>query len=303
MAGVSMAEPLVVGVELGGTKCIATLAQGRTILRQQRWLTGTADMLHAMSDTLALWQQETPFAAIGIASFGPLHLDPRGPNFGHMGNTPKPGWAGHDIFGHFASRFDVPIALDTDVAGAALAEGMWGASQGCAVHAYATIGTGVGLGLVVNGQAVHGHLHPEAGHMRVRRQPGDLFAGACPSHGDCLEGLVGGPALAARSPIAASEMTDDNPLWDRVAAELAEWTTMLILALSPERLVLGGGVIQARPMLLSLIVRRSAQLLNHYIEDLDVAALERLIVAPGLGADAGPLGAILLGQRAAKADI
>lgn len=297
----TMDEPLIVGLELGGTKCIATLARGRTILRQERWPTGTADMLHAMSDALALWQQDMPFAAIGIASFGPLHLDPQVPRFGHMGNTPKPGWAGHDIFGHFASRFDVPIAIDTDVAGAALAEGMWGASQGCAVHAYATIGTGVGLGLVVNGQAVHGHLHPEAGHMRVRRQPGDLFAGACPSHGDCLEGLVGGPALAARSPIAVADMTDDDPLWNHVAADLAEWTAILILAFSPERLVLGGGVIQARPMLLPLIARRSADLLNLYIEDLDAAALEQLIVAPALGADAGPLGAILLGQHAVMA--
>ncbi|WP_088184569.1 ROK family protein [Sphingobium sp. Z007] len=299
MAGMSMAEPMIVGVELGGTKCIATLAQGRTILRQQRWPTGTADTLTLISDTIALWERETCLAAIGVASFGPLHLNPHASHFGHMGNTPKPGWAGVDIYGHFASRFAMPIAIDTDVAGAALAEGMWGAAQGCAVHAYATIGTGVGLGLVVNGQAVHGHLHPEAGHMRVRRQPGDMFAGVCPSHGDCLEGLVGGPALAARSPIAAADMTDDDPLWQTVAADLAEWTTMLILALSPQRLVLGGGVIQARPMLLPLIARQSADLLNRYIADLDYGALEQLIVAPGLGADAGPLGAISLGQRAA----
>ena len=296
----TMDEPLIVGLELGGTKCIATLAQGRTILRQQRWPTGAADTLNLISDALAMWAEQTPFAAIGIASFGPLHLDARAPNFGHMGNTPKPGWAGCDIHGHFARRFAVPIAIDTDVAGAALAEGMWGASQGCAVHAYATIGTGVGLGLVVNGQVVHGHLHPEAGHMRIRRQPGDLFAGACPSHGDCLEGLVGGPALAARLPIPVADMADDDPLWQQIAGDLAEWTTMLILAVSPERLVMGGGVIQSRPTLLPLIARRSAELLNRYIEDLDAAALERLIVAPGLGADAGPLGAILLGQQAAS---
>ncbi|MEC3909764.1 ROK family protein [Sphingobium sp. CR2-8] len=297
MAGMTMDEPLIVGLELGGTKCIATLAQGRTILRQQRWPTGAADTLNLLSDALTLWQRETPFAAIGIASFGPLHLNPNAPDFGHMGNTPKPGWAGVDIYGHFASRFAVPIAIDTDVAGAALAEGMWGASQGCKVHAYATIGTGVGLGLVVNGRAVHGHLHPEAGHVRIRRQPGDPFAGACPSHGDCLEGLVGGPALAARSSIPAADMTDEDPLWQTVAADLAEWTSTLILTLSPERLVLGGGVIQARPMLLPLIARRTADLLNLYVEDLDAPTLERLIVAPGLGADAGPLGAILLGQN------
>ena len=299
MAGMMVGEPLIAGIELGGTKCIATLAQGRVILQQRRWPTGTPDTLNLISDALAQWAEQTPFAAIGIASFGPLHLDARAPNFGHMGNTPKPGWAGCDIYGHFARRFDVPIAIDTDVAGAALAEGMWGASQDCAVHAYATIGTGVGLGVVVNGQAVHGHLHPEAGHMRIRRQPGDQFAGACPSHGDCLEGLVGGPGLAARLPMPVAEMPDDDPHWDQIAGDIAEWTTMLILALSPERLVMGGGVIQARPKLLPLIAGQSARLLNRYIEDLDAPALEQLIVAPGLGADAGPLGAILLGQQAA----
>ncbi len=294
-------KPLIAGIELGGTKCIATLAQGRTILRQQRWPTGGPDMLDHLLQALALWQVEMPFAAIGIASFGPVHLDPDAPDFGRMGDTPKPGWAGVDVRGHFAARFDLPIGIDTDVAGAALAEGAWGASQRCAVHGYATIGTGVGLGIVVNGAPVHGRLHPEAGHIRIRRQPGDDFAGCCVSHGDCLEGLVGGPALAARAAAPIAQIADDDPLWTRVAADLAEWVAMLILTLAPQRLVLGGGVMQARPMLLPLICARTAALLHGYITGLDADSLSTIIVPPALGADAGPLGAIIIGQRAFEA--
>lgn len=291
-------EPLIAGIELGGTKCIATLARGRNILRQQRWPTGSAQTLLLISDTLAGWAREVPFVAIGIASFGPLCLNPGQPDFGRMGNTPKPGWAGVDTYGHFASRFDVPVGIDTDVAAAALAEGKWGAAMGCSVHAYATFGTGVGLGLVISGEPVHGRLHPEAGHVRLRRAPGDSFAGACPSHGDCLEGLVGGPGLAARAPVPLTDIDDEDPLWDHVAVDIAEWSAMLILTLSPERLIYGGGVMDARPGLLPRIRVRTASLLNGYLNDCTVKDLDRLIVPPALGASAGPLGSVLLGVRA-----
>lgn len=301
MAGMMEREPLIAGVELGGTKCIVTLAQGRTILRQQRWLTEGSETLDRISDALAEWREETPYAAIGIASFGPLCLDPANPGFGCIENTPKPGWAGADVYGHFASRFTMPVGIDTDVAGAALAEGQWGASAGCAVHAYATIGTGVGLGVVVDGKAVHGRLHPEAGHMRIRRVPGDSFAGACPNHGDCLEGLVGGPALAARAPDALADLADDDGLWDNVASELGEWVAMLILCLAPQRLVMGGGVLDSRPKLMERVRATVADNLGGYLAGLDRKGLESLIVPPALGRDAGPLGAIVLGQQALAA--
>jgi len=295
----SDSEPLIAGLELGGTKCIATLARGTVIERQERWPTGTPETLGLMADTLHQWQAVEPLAAIGIASFGPIHLDRAKPQFGHMGNTPKPGWAGADIYGHFARQFDLPIGIDTDVAGAALAEGEWGAAAGCAVHGYATIGTGVGLGIVVNGQPVHGHLHPEAGHVRIRRQPGDSFPGACPSHGDCLEGLVSGPGLIARAPGPLDSVSDDDPFWDGVAADIAEWASVMLLTLSLQRLVMGGGVMQLRPFLLPRIRAGTAQLINGYIADLDEAMLETILVPPALGADAGPLGAIKLGRLAA----
>lgn len=298
MADMTHREPLITGIELGGTKCIATLAQGRTILRQERWPTQGPDMLARISETLDDWWRETPFDAIGIGSFGPLCLDPSSEGFGRMENTPKPGWAGVDVHGHFAHGFDVPVGIDTDVAGAALAEGKWGAAVGCAVHAYATIGTGVGLGVVVDGKAIHGRLHPEAGHMRIRRSPDDIFAGACPTHGDCLEGLVGGPGLAARARGPLAEVADDDRLWDMVALELGEWAAMLILCLSPQRLVMGGGVLDARPALLAKVRDAVAINLGGYLAGLDRKGLEALIVSPALGRDAGPLGAIVIGQNA-----
>lgn len=289
-------EPLIAGIELGGTKCIASLARGRTILRQQRWPTGTPETLRLISAEVARWIEEEPIAAIGIASFGPLMLDPAHPRFGHMGRTPKPGWAGADILGHFRERFDLPIAIDTDVNGAALAEGHWGAAQGCDAHIYATVGTGVGLGVVIDGRPLHGRMHPEAGHMRIRRQADDDFPGGCPSHGDCIEGLVSGPGLIARAGRPLAEVGDDDPLWRRVAMDLGEWAAMLILALSPQRFVIGGGVPQLRPGLLAMIRGHVGTVLNDYLDDLDEAAMDRLIVAPGLGSDAGPLGAVMLGR-------
>ncbi|WP_317617047.1 ROK family protein [Sphingobium sp. SCG-1] len=214
-----------------------------------------------------------------------------------MGSTPKPGWSGIDVYQHFASRFDVPVGIDTDVAGAALAEEEWGASSGCTVHCYATVGTGVGLGIVVDGKAVHGSLHPEAGHIRIRRQPGDAFPGACPFHSDCLEGLVGGPALAARASVALADIADDHPLWDQVAADLAEWTAMLVLTLSPQRMVFGGGVIQSRPAIIPKIRARVATILNGYLEGCSAEELKDRIIPSQLGSDIGPLGAVILGIR------
>ncbi len=291
-------DPLIAGVELGGTKCIVALARGRTVLREQRFATGGPEMLALLSDRLAEWARDLPFAALGIASFGPIVLDRTRPDFGHMANTPKPGWAGTDIYGHFAARFPVPVALDTDVAGSALAEGQWGASIGCNVHIYATIGTGVGIGVVVDGKPVHGLLHPEAGHIRVRRIAGDNFTGRCPSHGDCIEGLVAGPGLIARAPAPLADVADDDPLWDHVATDLAEWMAMLILTLSPRRVVLGGGVPLQRPALIPKIRAGTAAVLNGYLAGHTVRDMETLIVAPALGANAGPLGAIALGMNA-----
>ncbi len=291
--------PLIAGIELGGTKCVAVLARGRDIL--DRLIVPTAapaPTLAAMLDQIAAWHSSAPVAAIGIASFGPIVLDPADPAFGRIGKTPKPGWSDIDVHGPVAQRFGVPTGFDTDVAGAALAEGCWGAAQGCTDHLYLTIGTGVGAGIVVGGRIVHGSGHPEAGHIRVRRVAGDIFRGACRFHGDCLEGLVAGPALAARTGLVADAISDDHPVWANVAAELAEALSMLILTLAPQRIVVGGGIAMKRTALLPQAVRRTADLIAGYLPGSDALSLARVIVPAGLGNDAGQLGAIALGQAA-----
>jgi fructokinase len=288
-------QPRVAAIELGGTKCIAAIARGRDILARERWPTRAPDdTLPAILDWIAGQSGGEPLAAIGIAGFGPLVVDPRREDYGRIGSTPKPHWTGFDLRGAVAARFDVPIGFDTDVAGAALAEGRWGASRDCATHVYVTIGTGVGAGIVVDGKPLHGAAHPEVGHIRVRRDPADTFAGACPFHGDCLEGLVSGPAIARRAGKPAEQLAPDDPLWDRIAGEIAELVMTLVLTVPPQRIVIGGGVGGARGDLLGKVRAAATARLAGYGPGSDAAAIDRLVVPPGLGGDAGPLGAVAL---------
>jgi fructokinase len=289
--------PLVAGVELGGTKALVLLARGPQVQERVRVpTTEPAETLGAVSAQLAEWRrQRHDFAAVGIASFGPVGLDQRRQDFGFITTTPKDGWTNVDVRGYFAERFDVPIGFDTDVTGAALAEGRWGASQGCAVHVYITVGTGIGGGVVVGGRPVHGLVHPEHGHVRVRRRPGDSFAGVCPYHGDCIEGLASGPAIAARAGSPADQLGHDHPVWADVASELGELVATLVVTISPERIVLGGGVGYGRRRLLPRIRAAALHSLAGYVAALDVASAEGLVVSPALGNDAGPLGSIALG--------
>jgi fructokinase len=295
------AEPLVAGVELGGTKSVALIARGTTIIEQARFPTADpAATLDAIGDTLTRWRAAEPFEAIGIGSFGPIGLDPARADFGTITTTPKPSWAGTDVRGYFARRFEAPIGFDTDVAGAALAEGRWGAAIGCGVHVYLTIGTGIGGGVVVNGRPVHGLIHPEIGHIRTRRAAGDGFPGICPYHDDCLEGLASGPAIAARAGVPAGEIGADDPLWRPVAATLSELMAMLILTLSPERILIGGGVGMGQPQLLPMIRAGTAEILGGYVAGVTTGRLEEMIRAPGLGELAGPLGAVALGYESLR---
>lgn len=292
--------PLLGGVELGGTKCIAALARGGTILRRERWPTG--DNAAATLRTIGQWfdavTPDEPMTAMGIASFGPLCLDPASGDYGRIVNTPKPGWTGVDVLGTLAGGRNIPAGFDTDVAGAALAEGRWGASIGCPVHVYLTIGTGIGGGVVVDGKPLHGLMHPEIGHVRIRRAATDGFAGTCPFHGDCLEGLASGPAIAARAGLPAQSLPATDPVWKAVAGELAELMAMLILTLSPQRIVIGGGVAQGLPALLPLVRAATADRLAGYLAGIDAAALTAIIVPPLLGDEAGILGAIALAEAA-----
>lgn len=293
------AAPLVAGLEFGGTRCNAVLAQcSRVIARATVPTTTPTATLESLATIVAGWTALHPVAAIGIAGFGPLGLDSVTGDYGHILATPKPGWSHTDVRGHFVRAFGLPTGFDTDVNGAALAEGEWGASTGCDVHAYVTIGTGVGVGIVVDGRPLHGALHPEAGHMRVRRAGPPGFAGSCAFHGDCVEGLVSGPAIAARAGIEPGRIGNADPIWAVVASDLGELLANLILMLAPRRIVVGGGVLQARPQLLVMARVAAATSINAYLPGTAAADLADRIVPPLLGSDAGALGAALLGARA-----
>lgn len=294
-----MAEARIAGLELGGTKCLALLAEGTRLVERVRVATTTPDeTLGRLDEALGGWWRAGGFAALGIASFGPLALDPSRPDYGRITTTPKPGWAGTELHRRYTRLFPVPVGFDTDVAGAAVAEHRWGAARGLDCTVYITIGTGIGGGVIANGQPLHGLLHPEMGHMRVRRAPGDTFAGVCPVHGDCLEGLASGPAIAARAGRPADALGPGDPVWALVAHELGEFLATLLLTLAPQRIALGGGVVIGQPELLPRARAATLAALGGYLAPVTPAAIETLIAPACFGADAGPLGAIALGADA-----
>lgn len=286
------AAPLIAGVELGGTKCACILASGPDHIVEEVRIdtTAPAATLGAIREVLDGWRGRHWVGALGIASFGPLDLA-----HGILVKTTKPGWSGASLFDALA-RDGEPAALDTDVNAAALAEGRWGAARGLRSFAYITVGTGVGVGSIVNGATVAGLGHSEAGHLRVPRLAGDDWPGACVFHGDCVEGLASGPAIAARTGSPAERLAPDAPVWESVAHALAMLIHNLILTVVPERVVLGGGVMLGRPDLLDRIGVELVNSLKSYAFAPD--DLAGFVVPPGLSARAGPLGAIALGLDA-----
>lgn len=286
---------LCAGVELGGTKSIAVLAAGARILERHVVATTTPDAtLGALALTVEQWAREHAVAALGIASFGPIELDPSAQNHGCMLATPKPGWSHAPVASTLTRGFRGAWAIDTDVNGAALAEYDWGAGRQARSLWYLTLGTGVGGGFVVDGRAVHGAMHPEIGHLKLRRAPGDVFAGACPFHGDCVEGLISGPALAGLFEGDPALVADEDPRWAHVAHTLAELIGALLLTTSADRVLLGGGIANARLQLLARVRAQVVERLGSYLPFVTPLSVEQIIAAPALGADAGPLGAIAL---------
>lgn len=287
------------GVELGGTKSVAVLAHEGKIVEQVTLATAEPDeTLGALADRLRDWARRHALAALGIASFGPIRLDASATDYGRMQRTPKPGWSDAPVAPALTAGLACPWLIDTDVNAAALAEYRWGAGQGTTSLCYVTIGTGVGGGLVIAGRPVHGAMHPEIGHLRLRRMAGDSFAGRCPFHGDCIEGLVSGPALAARLGRDNADIPDGDPRWEGVASDIAEMAGAILLTTSAQRILIGGGVGLARPALLdrarALLVERQGP----YLPFLDGRTAVDILRAPALGAQAGPLGAIALAMAA-----
>lgn len=290
-----MNAPRLAGIELGGTKAIAVLGDGCEIVeRCQIPTTDAKATLGELRLRIERWNAVKPIAALGIASFGPVGIIPDDPQYGHILRTPKPGWSGADVLGELAAAIAGPAAINTDVNAAALAEGRWGAAEGCSDHCYITIGTGIGVGVVAGGRLVTGKMHPEAGHMRVRRLSGDDFPGICKIHGDCLEGLASGPALAARAGYDGRDIASDDPLWAGVTDALAEACANLFLTLASERIVIGGGVAVARPKLIDGVCSATATKLNGYLSYIE----DRAPIFPAaFKEDAGPKGALLLAEQ------
>jgi fructokinase len=243
-----------------------------------------------------------PIAGIGVGSFGPLDLHPRSPTYGFITTTPKPGWANTDLVGRLQAALQLPVAIDTDVNAAALSEFTWGAARGLDPFIYITIGTGIGSGGIVNGQPLHGLLHPETGHIRIPHDPAvDPFPGNCPYHGDCFEGLASGKALGERWGMPGESLPDDHPAWDLQAHYLALAVVNQICMVSPRRVVVGGGVMKHRA-LFGLVRRKVQTYLNGYIDMGEIrAGIDEYIVPPALGDRSGCLGAIALAARAAEA--
>jgi len=287
----------VAGIELGGTKCILTLAQGPDRMLAQETVPTEAPekTLAALEAVLGGWWGTQGFAALGIASFGPVCLDPANAQFGHILTTSKPGWSGTDVARRLAAPFPVPMAFDTDITGAALAEMRWGAGQGLSDFAYVTVGTGVGVGLVINGKPTRGIGHCEMGHIRVPRLPTDTAPSGCPFHDDCIEGLASGTGIrAALGDQPVDSVGEHHPVWDRVASAIALLCHTMVATAGPQRIAIGGGVMQRQPHLLA----RIDPLLRESIAGYLTVPPAPYIVSPALGDQAGPMGPIAMALQA-----
>lgn len=293
----SGACPLVAGVELGGTKSIAVLARGLVLEgRFEIPTTGPDETLSALADWLLAQQSRgVRPAALGIGSFGPLGLDPGASDYARLGATPKSGWAGADVLAPFARLGVVATALDTDVNAAALAEARWGAARDAKVSAYLTIGTGVGVGIVSRSDDGLHRIPSELGHVRMRRE-GDAFPGVCPFHGDCVEGLASGPAISRRTGRAAGSLDPTDPVWDDVACEIGELLSIITLAVSPEIIVIGGGVGLSSSFPRRAVVEAADRRLGGYLPG--GRGVGDVVTWASFGADTGPIGAAALAYTA-----
>jgi fructokinase len=296
---------LFAGIEAGGTKWVCMIAAhpGDIHATTRFPTTQPEETIENAIQYIRDQFQSAELTGLGIGSFGPLDLDQDSPTYGYLTTTPKPGWANTDLLSPFREAFNLPTGFDTDVNAAALGEARWGAAQGLTDFVYLTIGTGIGGAVVVNSELVHGLIHPEMGHMGI---PHDLdqdpFPGVCPYHGDCLEGLATGPAIAARWGEKGENLPPDHPAWQLEANYIALGLANLVIILSPQRIILGGGVMEQK-QLFPLIRARLQEELGNYISAREILEeIDQYIVPPKLGSQAGVLGAIALAQQAVHVD-
>ncbi|MDZ4159914.1 MAG: ROK family protein [Anaerolineaceae bacterium] len=294
--------PVYGAIEAGGTKFICLVGTSPDDLRVEgRFPTTTpSKTLAQVRHFFHAYCSESgeTLSAIGIACFGPLDLNPKSAHYGFITSTPKPGWSGCDVAGEIQRAFDIPVAFDTEVNGAAIGEMTWGATQGLTHFIYLTIGTGIGGGAVIDGKPIHGQIHPEMGHVRIPHDWNvDPFAGVCPYHGDCFEGLANGPALSKRWGQPAETLSSDHPAWHLEAEYISLALQNYILTLSPQRIILGGGVM-GQKQLFPLIRERTLRHLNGYVQSpVLLQQIDSYIVPPALGSRAGVLGALAMARK------
>lgn len=285
------------GMEVGGTKCVCAVGAGPTTLRALTSFATTTPQETLRRAIAFFAQYRSTLTALGVGSFGPLDPRPEAACFGYITSTPKLGWGNTDVVGTLRRALDLPIGFDTDVNAAALGEQHWGAAQELDTFLYLTVGTGIGGGAMVHGRLLHGLLHPEMGHIRIPHdRHADPFPGQCPYHGDCLEGLAAGPALAARWGQPPATLPPEHPAWALEAHYLALGLVAFLSTLAPQRIIMGGGVMQ-QAHLFPRLRQEVRRLLNDYMP---VPALctqiDTYIVPPALGERAGVLGALALAQ-------
>jgi fructokinase len=284
------------GIEAGGSKWECAVGTGLDDVRAATTIRTTSPG-ETLDRVVAFFEREGPVDALGIGCFGPIDRKLSSPTWGYITTTPKPGWAHTDVAPEIRRRLSVPVAFDTDVNAAALGEHRWGAARGLDTFCYITVGTGIGGGGMVGGKLLHGLVHPEFGHMRVAHDfATDPFAGVCPYHGDCWEGLASGRSIEARWERPAEELLDKPEVWELEAHYLALGLVSVICVLSPERIIMGGGV-TAAPGLLPLVRHEVTALLNGYLSSVSVGdEIAEYITRPALGARSGMLGAIALAE-------
>ena len=288
------------GIEAGGTKFVCAVGSGPQDLRDIKQIPTTTPS-ETIGRVIDFFNGHKSLSAIGIASFGPVDLYFNSPTYGYITSTPKPGWAFTDLAGIVKRTLKVHVGFDTDVNGAGLGEHRWGAAEGLDNFIYLTIGTGIGGGGMINGKLMHGLVHPEMGHIRIpHNRQADPYKGHCPFHEDCFEGLASGLALEARWGQPAELLPADHPAWLLEAHYISLALNNYICTLSPQKVILGGGVME-RPQIFPLVRVNVQQLLNRYVHTKEIEKdIENYIVPPKLGRYAGVLGAIALAIQAHK---
>lgn len=282
---------LLGALEGGGTKMVCAIGDETGAVHEQISIpTETPDIT---IPRLLEYFRRFPIEALGIASFGPVDLNPASPTYGFITTTPKLSWANFDFMGVFKRELKIPIGFDTDVNGSALGEQTFGCMKGVDCGIYLTVGTGVGMGVIANGRLLHGMLHSEAGHVLLAKHPEDTFPGKCPFHPNCLESLAAGPAIEARWGRKAIELKDDERVWELEAYYLAQAIVNYILILSPQKIVLGGGVMH-QTQLFPLIRAKVKELLNGYLHTKEIEDIDHYIVPASLNDNQGIMGCLQL---------